>query len=143
MLKKSIVNTAVSIAMLLTVFFSYQTTWAAGCSGTGCNSKDPGTTGCASGSYTVGTANVNYNGTTGLVELRWSPTCKTNWPKVKLNRYASIQLVLRDSVGNIIHDSNLMTYNIQAYGNMWYAPTALVKACAIISYRTEFCTPLR
>jgi len=50
---------------------------AASCSGNGCNGTDPIATGCSSGATTV--LNGHYAG--GLLELRWSPTCQTNWTR--------------------------------------------------------------
>jgi hypothetical protein len=56
---------------------------AATCSGYGCDYQDPVATGCASGSYTVSSAAVSRNGVQyGTVDLRWSPTCQTNWSRV-------------------------------------------------------------
>jgi len=53
------------------------TTFAANCTGDGCNGVDPYTAQCASGSYDVLTG--YFVG--GLLELRWSPTCQTNWTR--------------------------------------------------------------
>jgi len=59
---------------------------AATCSGYGCDSQDPVATGCSSGSYTVKSAPVAYNGVQyGTVELRWSPTCQTNWSRLTIS----------------------------------------------------------
>jgi hypothetical protein len=46
-----------------------------------CDGMDPQTTGCAADAYTVpgGTA----KGPGGTVELRYSPSCKTNWARVQ------------------------------------------------------------
>jgi hypothetical protein len=53
------------------------------CSGYGCDDQDPIATGCSAGSYTVTSAPVTLGGTSyGTVELRWSPTCQTNWSRV-------------------------------------------------------------
>ena len=52
---------------------------AAGCYGDYCSGKDPEQTGCSADAYT--TASARIPGTGAYVELRWSPTCKTNWTR--------------------------------------------------------------
>ncbi len=51
-----------------------------------CNGQDPQTTGCSSGATTVMNGYVidNFDHTTKLlfIELRWSPTCLTNWTRI-------------------------------------------------------------
>ncbi len=58
---------------------------AATCSGNGCNGLDPIATGCQN-SYTqlVGSSEIK-NGSThyGWIDLRYSPTCGTNWSRVR------------------------------------------------------------
>src|SRR5438876_9566962 len=49
------------------------------CSGRGCDGQDPITTGCDYDAYTVTSQDING---LGLVELRYSPTCGTNWARV-------------------------------------------------------------
>ncbi|MEV4254097.1 DUF2690 domain-containing protein [Spirillospora sp. NPDC049652] len=50
---------------------------AATCSGNGCNGTDPVSTGCSNNS----TAPLQGNGLGGHLELRWGPTCSTNWAR--------------------------------------------------------------
>jgi hypothetical protein len=45
------------------------------CSGEGCDGLDPQPAGCAADAYTVQTAVFSDS----YVELRYSPTCGTNW----------------------------------------------------------------
>src|SRR5688572_8659585 len=66
---------------------------AASCSGRGCNGKDPADTGCSAGSTVADTAKMF---TSGTAELRWSPTCRTNW--VRVVNYAGGQGALRITV---------------------------------------------
>nr|MDT0660383.1 DUF2690 domain-containing protein [Micromonospora sp. DSM 115978] len=58
---------------------------AATCSGYGCDGTDPIDTGCSSGAQNA-TRYPRYimdgNKTVAMVELRWSPSCKTNWGKI-------------------------------------------------------------
>ncbi len=58
------------------------------CYGDYCSGKDPMSTRCSDGAYTVAYTQVYFkraltNATpyAGLLELRWSPTCKTNWAR--------------------------------------------------------------
>jgi hypothetical protein len=121
---------------------------AAGCSGIGCNRKDPGTTGCSIGSSVLQSTSFIYRSGkstpfNGVIELKYSPTCKTKWAKVTLTKSAQIQLGLKDKAGNMIRDSWYMTANQSAYGQMWYAPTQSVKACVYVGYdNQQFCTAL-
>jgi hypothetical protein len=66
---------------------------AASCSGRGCNGKDPVQAGCSAGTTIADTAPMF---TSGTAELRWSPTCKTNW--VRVVNYAGGQSALRITV---------------------------------------------
>ncbi len=50
---------------------------AVGCYGDYCSGRDPQSTGCAADATTVAWADV----TGARLELRWSPTCKTNWAR--------------------------------------------------------------
>jgi len=99
------------------------------CSGYGCDHQDPVATGCSAGSYTVTSAPITLGGTSyGTVELRWSPTCQTNWSRVTVAsggsnpnrwyRYAEV-----DRVSPYAYD--WYPYNgtgSPVYGNMLYAP---------------------
>lgn len=55
---------------------------AALCSGSGCNHRDPYSTGCAASMFTVATAYVNAGSVTGRVELEYSRVCQTNWDQM-------------------------------------------------------------
>lgn len=51
---------------------------AVGCWGDYCSGTDPSTTGCAADAFTV----TAYQTGTYRMEVRWSPTCKTNWTRL-------------------------------------------------------------
>ena len=55
---------------------------AVSCYGDYCSGKDPQNSGCSADAYTVASAGVLGSGGSSVVELRWSPTCKTNWTRV-------------------------------------------------------------
>jgi hypothetical protein len=57
--------------------------YAVSCYGDYCSGKDPEATGCAAGAVTISAHQAGYY----RLEVRWSPTCKTNW--TRLTMYAS------------------------------------------------------
>ena len=92
---------------------------AASCSGRGCNGKDPADTGCSAGSTVADTAGMF---TSGTAELRWSPTCRTNW--VRVVNYSGGQGALRITVWT---GSDRVGFPAPGtpgthWGNMVYAP---------------------
>lgn len=101
------------------------------CSGNGCNQQDPQASGCAAGATTAGSANIQNgpnNRVQGLVELRWSATCQTNWSRVTVydnqnlpDFWASVQ---RQSDGLIeqTHFTFQPTNGGQYWSPMVYAP---------------------
>lgn len=48
------------------------------CYGDYCSGKDPAATGCDSGAVTTKV----YNTSIASLQVRWSPTCKTNWTRL-------------------------------------------------------------
>jgi hypothetical protein len=100
--------------------------YAATCSGYGCDGQDPLASGCNTGAYTVASAPITYQGVTyGTVELRWSPTCQTNWARTTvgnaylgLMRYANIyrQNPAAQADWHYTGPGN------PVYGNMLYSP---------------------
>ncbi|GAA3146952.1 hypothetical protein GCM10020255_025260 [Rhodococcus baikonurensis] len=54
---------------------------AASCYGDYCSGVDPLSSGCANDAYTVATGYVYGSGGSAWVEIRWSPTCQTNWAR--------------------------------------------------------------
>lgn len=57
---------------------------AGGCSGYNCDYQDPIAEGCNQDAYTVGASTIDdaQGNQLGYVELRWSPSCQTNWARV-------------------------------------------------------------
>lgn len=53
---------------------------AATCYGDYCSGQDPQATGCAADAYSFASARIP--GTWTYIELRWSPSCKTEWARV-------------------------------------------------------------
>ena len=109
------------------------------CSGTSCNAKDPGSTGCSSGAYIVpvngnGGYTYYYQGNAGEIgdgymNLMYSPTCGTNWSYVT-NDYPS-----NDRIEAQVDNLNTGYYYWNSCYNcgsrnslMTYAPTAPTEA---------------
>ncbi len=94
------------------------------CSGDGCDGLDPVSAGCATGAYTVQTAVFSNS----YVELRYSPTCKTNWGRVT-SKVGPTFLEIR------IQRVNGLTYTFlggnfnYAYSAMVFAPQLAARAC--------------
>lgn len=54
---------------------------AVSCYGDYCSGQDPQASGCAADAKTVFTAYVYGTGGASWVDIRWSPTCQTNWAR--------------------------------------------------------------
>ncbi|MFF5233264.1 DUF2690 domain-containing protein [Dactylosporangium sp. NPDC000521] len=66
------------------------------CWGDWCSGQDPERTGCAVGASTVASAGIPWsNGLT--IELRWSPTCQTNWARVNYGAYTYVRAIQRST----------------------------------------------
>ncbi|NJO81708.1 MAG: DUF2690 domain-containing protein [Blastochloris sp.] len=98
---------------------------AAGCSGMGCNGKDPIAMGCANDAYTVTSAEITSNGSTiGRVDLRWSPSCQTNWSRVvSYVGGTNMFVMLTDCAGNELSGTYYQAYGTSVYGDMRYNTT--------------------
>ena len=105
-----------------------------GCSGSGCNGLNPATTGCSADAYTVQTATFSNS----FVQLRYSPTCGTNWGRV-ISRVGATSLVIT------IQRNDNLTYTFSggnftfAWVAMVYAPNVPARACGGVS-STSGCT---
>ena len=104
------------------------------CSGNGCNGLNPATTGCSADAYTVQTAVFNNS----FVELRYSPTCGTNWGRV-ISRvgatFLTVTIQRNDNLSYTFSGGNF-TY---AWVAMVYAPNVPARACGGVS-TTSGCT---
>ena len=98
------------------------------CSGNGCNGLNPATTGCSADAYTVQTAVFSNS----FVELRYSPTCGTNWGRV-ISRVGATSLIIR------VQRNDGLTYTFSggnftfAWVAMVYAPNVPARACGGVS----------
>jgi hypothetical protein len=121
------------------------------CSGINCNRKDPGETRCADRSNTMDKAQVidRSGQVIGIVELRWSELCRTNWARVDTPTYETphrLQAYLKDENGQIIYGTYFTAPKEKGiYGDMHFAAGGLskVQACGIIDDHEEVCTRSR
>lgn len=106
------------------------------CSGNGCNNKDPIQTGCVNGAYTVQTGVL----ASAFIELRYSPTCKTNWARVESRgNNGDVYLVLIQRIDGLAYGAKGLVGPI-AWSNMVYAPIAKARACVSINGNDQVCT---
>jgi hypothetical protein len=71
-------------AMLVAGSGTASSALAVGCYGDYCSGRDPEATGCSADAFTI--ANDDFfanNHQLDFIELRWSPTCKTEWARVR------------------------------------------------------------
>lgn len=118
---------ALALTAVLTVSpFSTPTAQAAvGCSGNACTGKDPLSTGCSADAYTVSSTAVYGTGGANVVEIRWSPTCKTNWARVN---WVTSNVKATQQTGLVQGYSS--NNGVNAWSKMIYSPTLCVKASA-------------
>jgi hypothetical protein len=104
---------------------------AVGCYGDYCSSTDPQATGCSADGQVVAATDV-YGGKASL-QLRWSPTCKTNWARLYIypsnQWFPSGTLTARQSTGYV---QNRSIPSTQGERTHWtpqiYSPTRCVRA---------------
>lgn len=112
---------------------------AVSCYGDWCSGQNPETTGCSVGAKPVASTRLEIMhvvpGTDqvwwqdiGLLELRWSPTCKTNWARVSLSANADYMhtiIVQQDSSYEQRKSTQGYLWGTRAgvfYTNMIYSP---------------------
>jgi hypothetical protein len=78
------------------------------------------------------------------LEMRWSPSCQTNWAKATVTGGSSpsynMAVSLQDTGGNNLPGTMWGVYGRAVYANMWYAPNQPLKACVWISGFGSDCT---
>lgn len=100
------------------------------CSEHGCTGQDPDKTGCSYGAYTLWESNVYRSQLIiGLIELRWSPTCKTKWARLTrsdgLNSFSMATTVWR---GDGVSYTTTLSNNSKIWTKQVYAPTSCAYA---------------
>lgn len=107
------------------------------CSGNGCNGLDPVSTGCARDAITVTTTGGTVSFRTGTIQLRYSPTCGTNWGRV-FSSVGNTQLTV-----SIRRNDGLFYFTIGSGTRLWspmvFARNVKAKACGSAGH-FEDCT---
>jgi hypothetical protein len=98
-------------------------TQSVGCYGDYCSGQDPMGTNCAADAYTVASAGVYGTYGQQYVEIRWSPTCKTNWARANFPT-GNIKAVQETGYTAGYGDSN----GSVSWSRMIYSPVLRVKA---------------
>lgn len=108
---------------------------AVSCYGDYCSGKDPMATGCANDAYTV--TSVVQPGA-GALEVRWSPTCKTNWARLTIYPQGRIGTYVNGAALSAVQSTGYTqtTWISAWFGNqtytywspMIYSPVKCVKA---------------
>ena len=95
------------------------------------NLTDPNTTGCASGAYTIHSKNIyDYNGSVaGYVELRYSPTCNTNWARTTSYRGGSF-----NSFVTLTNDSSQSSQRGAAGPGQWWTLQLYAPGSTCVNY---------
>lgn len=135
------------VVLLALVFGAYvispETTRAASCYGSGCEGQNPYSTGCAQDSYGVGAAYIQSAwdpSKTGIVYVKWSPSCQTNWGELLLTSTTGYPWMHVDTAIGPWGDQILSYMNGKLagvpgnliYTAMLYAPSTCVSATGII-----------
>ena len=104
------------------------------CSVTGCNGRNPQTTGCAADAYTVLTAVFSD----AFVQLRYSPTCQSNWGRVISRVGANFLSTRVQRIDGLTYTFGGGNFNY-AWSVMVYAPVMKARACGGVQV-IEGCT---
>ncbi|GAA0930033.1 hypothetical protein Vau01_046540 [Virgisporangium aurantiacum] len=101
---------------------------AATCWGDYCSGQDPEAAGCSADASPVAAARIP--GTYSYVELRWSPSCKTNWARVPAAWGTAYPWQLRATqCATGYQQSGVVGNNANyAWTRMIYSPTLRVRA---------------
>jgi hypothetical protein len=135
--KRKLTNT-VAVLVLAVGFFagvsltSAPIASAVTCYGDYCSGRDPNATGCGSDAYTVTAKNYAE----ASLQLRWSPTCKTNWarlvvypPGVRVFNYGSLWAIQDTGYNQSTNTPSVSGYSSATFWTpMIYSPSHCVKA---------------
>lgn len=101
---------------------------AATCSGNACTGQDPIATGCANDAITVASIKLPY--VVQTLDLRWSPTCQTNWARMQYDASPTWLRAIQPNRGDGL--PRVTQLSGSSNGNSWsamiYSPTLCVYA---------------
>jgi hypothetical protein len=92
------------------------------CYGDYCSGLDPQSSGCAGDAYTVATGYVYGTDGDSYVDIRWSPTCKTNWARANFVT-SNIRAVQQTGYTQGYSANN----GVNSWSRMIYSPVLCVK----------------
>jgi len=106
-----------------------------GCNGTDCNGLDPVDTSCVNGAYTTRSMDDYYNGKHYTIELRWSPSCRTNWSRITVDGASTLEAIVRDSSSTYLYNTyRQVDGSTITWSRMYYAPAEAVSACGAVDW---------
>lgn len=101
---------------------------AVGCYGDYCSGQDPQATGCANDAITVAASNQD----TYSLQLRWSPTCQTNWARLVIYPAGMWHLTADATLSAVQNTGYTQWTTTYSEGTYWtpmiYSPVHCVKA---------------
>lgn len=100
------------------------------CYGDYCSGLDPETSGCSAGATTLWSAFDSWTG--AQVELRWSPTCKTEWARANSTAPGWIKAV--QSTGYTQWGTLTTTGSPYSWSRQIYSPNKCVTASAYFGW---------
>ena len=113
---------------------------APNCSYVFCEGKDPEATRCAQGSRTVAPA-VSIKNSSGTVvatvELRWSPTCRTNWTRVTAKNASRRTLTAKVVTSTGGSQKSATRVASQLWSPMVYAPNVCARGSGWVTWSNE------
>lgn len=131
-LPRCVVGFAIATASAISPLVFAQPAGAVGCYGDYCSGQDPEASGCAADAQTV----AWYDDQGARLELRWSPTCQSNWAKFIL--YPQGTTYVKDATLSAVQDTGYtQSTGVGSFFNnetttywtpMIYSPVRCVKA---------------
>lgn len=132
-------NAVASLAAAAALLTGPASAGAVTCWGDYCSGKDPNATGCANGAYTV--AYVQLPGVQQRLELRWSPTCRTNWARILYDPNPSWIRAVQRETGYVQWFS--ASNGTNSWSRMIYSPYRCVYAEVQTRYWGRYATSCR
>jgi hypothetical protein len=114
------------------------------CYGDYCSGQDPEASGCAAGSYTA----TSYNHAEFSLQVRYSPTCKTNWTRIvmyspgwRCTRNGTIQAVQDTGYTQSKYVESVCGAGYTRWTPMIYSPVRKVQGRFVDQTNTWYYTP--
>jgi hypothetical protein len=93
---------------------------------------------CSNSAYTPSGGTIFIGNS--AIEVRYSPTCGTNWARYTSSGYHTVLVYVERQEGVKAYDPAFNVYSNNRYSNQLYAPTRiLARGCAYIDYAGPYC----